>query len=179
MQANILSFISEGYTPFPRSGGCIQHYSFSSFLFCKTVPYLRHMGETFESWKDSLLFNRLLLSRDAQLYQMQVSSWMVHMESALTKGGSLVDDLNARCVLFIKVPCSVLVCRTRELWLELDQHSLLSCVFVFVKGVLIAHTVSHLVRTIMNMYLVLSKPLTKAAALALCRLTELLKVNVR
>lgn len=50
--------------------------------------------------------------------------------------------------------------------------------FVVVQGVLIAHTVSHLVRTIMNMYLVLSKPLTKAAALALCRLTELLKVNV-
>ena len=42
---------------------------------------------------------------------------------------------------------------------------------------LIAHTVSHLVRTIMNMHLVLSKPLTKAAVLALCRLTELLKVN--
>ncbi|XP_020600408.1 WASH complex subunit 4-like, partial [Orbicella faveolata] len=97
---------------------------------------------------DFLLFNRLWLSRDAQLYQMQVSSWMVHMESALTKGGSLVDDLNARCVLFIK-------------------------------GVLIAHTVSHLVRTIMNMHLVLSKPLTKAAVLALCRLTELLKVSVR
>ena len=36
------------------------------------------------------------------------------MESALTKGGSLVDDLNARCVLFIKVPSSLPVCRTRE-----------------------------------------------------------------
>ena len=41
--------------------------------------------------------------RDAQLYQMQVSSWMVHMESSLSKGGTLVDDLNSRCVLFIKV----------------------------------------------------------------------------
>lgn len=171
-----MSFISEGYTPFPRSGGYIKQYSFTSFLFCKTVstPHGRNVWKL----KRYLLFNRLLLSRDAQLYQMQVSSWMVHMESALIKGGSLVDDLNARCVLFIKVPCSVLVCRTRELWRGLHQHSLLSCVFVFVKGVLIAHTVSHLVRTIMNMYLVLSKPLTKAAALALCRLTELLKVNV-
>ena len=43
--------------------------------------------------------------RDAQLYQMQVSSWMVHMESSLNKGGTLVDDLNTRCVLFIKVTC--------------------------------------------------------------------------
>ena len=35
---------------------------------------------------------------------MQVSSWMVHMESTLSKEGSLVDDLNTRCILFIKVP---------------------------------------------------------------------------
>lgn len=34
---------------------------------------------------------------------MQVSSWMVNMESSFSKGGSLVDDLNTRCVLFIKV----------------------------------------------------------------------------
>lgn len=33
-------------------------------------------------------------------------------------------------------------------------------------------------RTVMNMHLVLSKPLTKAAVLALCRLTELLKVKI-
>lgn len=46
------------------------------------------------------------------------------------------------------------------------------------QGILIAHTVSHLVRTVMNMHLVLSKPLTKAAVLALCRLTELLKVKM-
>lgn len=63
---------------------------------------------------------------------MQVSSWMVHMESALTKGGSLVDDLNARCVLFIKV-CSVPVYRTRELRHGLHQHSFFSwCVFVLI-----------------------------------------------
>ncbi|XP_044177343.1 WASH complex subunit 4-like isoform X1 [Acropora muricata] len=84
------------------------------------------------------------LVKEAQLYQMQVSSWMVHMESSFSKGGSLEHDLNARCVLFIK-------------------------------GILIAHTVSYLVRTVMNMHLVLSKPLTKTAVLALCRLVELLK----
>ncbi|KAK2567753.1 WASH complex subunit 4 [Acropora cervicornis] len=84
------------------------------------------------------------LVREAQLYQMQVSSWMVHMESSFSKGGSLEHDLNARCVLFIK-------------------------------GILLAHTVSYLVRTVMNMHLVLSKPLTKTAVLALCRLVELLK----
>ncbi|XP_074621303.1 WASH complex subunit 4-like isoform X2 [Acropora palmata] len=84
------------------------------------------------------------LVREAQLYQMQVSSWMVHMESSFSKGGSLEHDLNARCVLFVK-------------------------------GILLAHTVSYLVRTVMNMHLVLSKPLTKTAVLALCRLVELLK----
>ena len=46
-----------------------------------------------------------------------------------------------------------------------------------IQGVLIAHTVSHLVRTIMNLHLVLSKPLTKSCVMALCRLTELLKVR--
>lgn len=53
---------------------------------------------------NNAIVSGLLCNRDAQLYQMQVSSWMVHMESALSKGGSLVDDLNSRCILFIKVP---------------------------------------------------------------------------
>ena len=102
------------------------------------------------------------------------------MESALTKGGSLVDDLNARCVLFIKV--HMYIC-FKSTGLEdcntsfTITHCSHGVFFVVVQGVLIAHTVSHLVRTIMNMHLVLSKPLTKAAVLALCRLTELLKVN--
>ncbi|KAK3730652.1 hypothetical protein QZH41_008272, partial [Actinostola sp. cb2023] len=84
------------------------------------------------------------LSRDAQSYYMKVSSWMVHMESSLNKGGSLVDDLNTRCILFVQ-------------------------------GILYAFNLNNLIRTVMNLHLVLSKPMTKTAVLALCRLTELLK----
>lgn len=47
--------------------------------------------------------------RDAQLYYMQVSSWMVQMESNLSKGGSLVDDINKRCSVFIQVSCCLLL----------------------------------------------------------------------
>ncbi|XP_078343242.1 WASH complex subunit 4-like [Oculina patagonica] len=123
---------------------------FPNEFLLRRIPHLDKIVDkkqkvAVETSKEQYLTNcNQNLVRDSQLYQMQVSSWMVHMESALSKGGSLVDDLNARCVLFIK-------------------------------GVLIAHTVSHLVRTVMNMHLVLSKPLTKTAVLALCRLTELLK----
>ncbi|PFX13788.1 WASH complex subunit 7 [Stylophora pistillata] len=123
---------------------------FPNEFLLRKIPHLnkivdKKQRQAVESSKEQYLTNcNQNLVRDAQLYQMQVSSWMVHMESSLNKGGSLVDDLNTRCVLFIK-------------------------------GVLIAHTVSHLVRTIMNMHLVLSKPLTKSCVMALCRLTELLK----
>ncbi|EDO43986.1 predicted protein, partial [Nematostella vectensis] len=84
------------------------------------------------------------LAKDAQAYYIRISSWMVHMESALNKGGSLVEDLNTRCMLFVQ-------------------------------GILYAYNISHLVRTMMNMHLVMSKPMTKTAVLSLCRLTELLK----
>ncbi|XP_058950258.2 WASH complex subunit 4 [Pocillopora verrucosa] len=123
---------------------------FPNEFLLRRIPHLnkivdKKQRQAVESSKEQYLTNcNQNLVRDAQLYQMQVSSWMVHMESSLNKGGTLVDDLNTRCVLFIK-------------------------------GVLIAHTVSHLVRTIMNLHLVLSKPLTKSCVMALCRLTELLK----
>ncbi|KXJ13474.1 WASH complex subunit 7 [Exaiptasia diaphana] len=42
-------------------------------------------------------------------------------------------------------------------------------------GILYAYNLNYLIRTVMNMHLVLSKPMTKTAVLALCRLTELLK----
>ncbi|XP_068718075.1 WASH complex subunit 4-like [Montipora capricornis] len=123
---------------------------FPNEFLLRRIPYLNKVLDkkqklAVETSKEQFLTScNQNVVRESQLYQMQVSSWMVHMESSLTKSGSLVDDLNYRCVLFIK-------------------------------GILLAHTVSHLVRTVMNMHLVLSKPLTKAAVLALCRLVELLK----
>eukprot|EP00795_Rhopilema_esculentum_P002023 gene2023-17584_t len=46
---------------------------------------------------------------------------------------------------------------------------------LFIQGILYAYTISHMIRTIMNLHVALSKPMTKSAVLAFCRLIELLK----
>ncbi|XP_071961621.1 WASH complex subunit 4-like isoform X2 [Antedon mediterranea] len=46
---------------------------------------------------------------------------------------------------------------------------------LFIQGLLWAHNISHLVKTVMNIHAYANKPLTKTAVLALCRLIELLK----
>ena len=45
------------------------------------------------------------------------------------------------------------------------------------QGLLYAYNISHLVRTVMNLHVALSKPMNKSAVLSLCRLIELLKVR--
>lgn len=42
------------------------------------------------------------LSRDAQTYHVQVTMWMVKMESACVEEPNLVDELNKRCSLFMR-----------------------------------------------------------------------------
>ena len=46
------------------------------------------------------------------------------------------------------------------------------------QGLLYAYSISHMIRTIMNLHVALSKPMTKSAVLAFCRLIELLKVGI-
>ena len=41
--------------------------------------------------------------REAQNMHITVCAWMVKMESNLSRGGTLIEDLNHRCVLFIQV----------------------------------------------------------------------------
>ncbi|XP_065673596.1 WASH complex subunit 4 isoform X2 [Hydra vulgaris] len=53
---------------------------------------------------------------------------------------------------------------------DLDSKALL-----FLWGVKYAYNISHLIRTVMNLHVALSKPMTKSAVLAFCRLIELLK----
>jgi len=48
-------------------------------------------------------------------------------------------------------------------------------VILFVQGLLYAYSISHMIKTIMNLHVALSKPMTKSAVLAFCRLIELLK----
>eukprot|EP00794_Sanderia_malayensis_P006146 gene6146-6852_t len=86
------------------------------------------------------------LAKDAQRYYLQINKWMIEMESAT-----------------IKAP-------QQKLGDELNQNAIL-----FIQGLLYAYNISHLVRTIMNLHVALSKPMTKSAVLAFCRLIELLK----
>lgn len=46
---------------------------------------------------------------------------------------------------------------------------------LFIEGVKYAYNISHMVRTIMNLHAAVSKPMTKTAVLAFCRLIELVK----
>ncbi|XP_072038890.1 WASH complex subunit 4-like [Amphiura filiformis] len=41
------------------------------------------------------------LIKDVQVYYMQVSSWMIRMESSLTQANTVIEDLTAKCTLFI------------------------------------------------------------------------------
>ncbi|XP_067685139.1 WASH complex subunit 4-like isoform X2 [Haliotis asinina] len=43
-----------------------------------------------------------MLTKDIQTYSTQVSAWMVKMESNLSRGATLMEDLNNRAVLFIQ-----------------------------------------------------------------------------
>jgi hypothetical protein len=46
--------------------------------------------------------SNLLFFRDVQNFHTNVSAWMVEMDSAVTQK-SLMEDLNNKCVIFIKV----------------------------------------------------------------------------
>ncbi|CAI9722200.1 Hypothetical predicted protein [Octopus vulgaris] len=85
-----------------------------------------------------------ILTRDIQSYFSQIGIWMVNMESNLSRGSSVMQELNNRCNLFIQ-------------------------------GILYAYNISHMVRTVMNLHLLLQKAMTKTAVIALCKLLELLK----
>ncbi|XP_019624304.1 PREDICTED: WASH complex subunit SWIP-like [Branchiostoma belcheri] len=46
---------------------------------------------------------------------------------------------------------------------------------LFIQGILYAYSLSHLIKTTMNLHVSMNKPMTKTAVLSLCRLIELLK----
>ncbi|KAK7891691.1 hypothetical protein WMY93_023654 [Mugilogobius chulae] len=89
----------------------------------------------------------MFVKRDVQSYYVFVTSWMMKMESILSrehKSDKFVEDLNSRCN-------------------------------VFLQGVLYAYSISTIIKTTMNMYMSMQRPMTKASVKALCRLVELLK----
>uniref|UniRef100_A0A3Q3L940 WASH complex subunit 4 n=1 Tax=Labrus bergylta TaxID=56723 RepID=A0A3Q3L940_9LABR len=98
--------------------------------------------------RDTFLQQRAqTLAKDVQSYYVFVTSWMMKMESILSKeqkSDKLAEDLNSRCN-------------------------------VFVQGILYAYSISTIIKTTMNMYMSMQRPMTKTSVKALCRLVELLK----
>lgn len=87
------------------------------------------------------------LMKDMQSYYIFVTSWMMKMESILSKEpkpDKLSEDLSNRCN-------------------------------IFVQGILYAYSISTIIKTTMNMYMSMQRPMTKTSVKALCRLVELLK----
>ncbi|EDM17083.1 similar to CG13957-PA (predicted), isoform CRA_b [Rattus norvegicus] len=87
------------------------------------------------------------LTKDVQSYYVFVSSWMMKMESMLSKEqrtDTFAEDLTNTCN-------------------------------VFIQGFLYAYSISTIIKTTMNLYMSMQKPMTRTSVKALCRLIELLK----
>ncbi|KAJ0069384.1 hypothetical protein NL108_004201, partial [Boleophthalmus pectinirostris] len=104
--------------------------------------------QSIKAQRDAYLQQRAqTLSKDVQSYYVFITSWMMKMESILSKehkSDKLLEDLNSRCN-------------------------------VFLQGILYAYSISTIIKTTMNMYMSMQRPMTKASVKALCRLMELLK----
>ncbi|XP_032078057.1 WASH complex subunit 4 [Thamnophis elegans] len=88
-----------------------------------------------------------LLTKEMQTYYVFVSSWMMKMESLLSREQRMdkfAEDLSNRCN-------------------------------VFIQGFLYAYSLRNIIRTTMNLHMSMQKPMTKTSVKALCRLVELLK----
>ncbi|KYO36435.1 WASH complex subunit 4 [Alligator mississippiensis] len=88
-----------------------------------------------------------LLTKEMQSYYVFVSSWMTKMESILS----------------------------REQRMDKFAEDLSSRCSVFIQGFLYAYSLSTIIKTTMNLYMSMQKPMTKTSVKALCRLVELLK----
>lgn len=123
-----------------------------TFLIAKVPAAAKLMDkkslQAIRAQRDTFLQQRAqTLAKDVQSYYVFVTSWMMKMESILSKeqkSDKLAEDLNSRCN-------------------------------VFVQGILYAYSISIIIKTTMNMYMSMQKPMTKTSVKALCRLVELLK----
>ncbi|KAM6961159.1 WASH complex subunit 4 [Aplochiton taeniatus] len=87
------------------------------------------------------------LTKDVQSYYVFVTSWMMKMEAILSK-----EQRSDKLAEDLSSRCNV-----------------------FVQGILYAYSISTIIKTTMNLYMSMQKPMTKTSVKALCRLVELLK----
>ncbi|XP_037306839.2 WASH complex subunit 4 isoform X2 [Pungitius pungitius] len=87
------------------------------------------------------------LTKDVQSYYVFVTSWMMKMESILS-----TEHKSGKLSEDLNSRCNV-----------------------FVQGILYAYSIGTIIKTTMNMYMSMQRPMTKTSVKALCRLVELLK----
>jgi len=97
---------------------------------------------------------------------MQVSIWMVRMDSEFTvapqKGSTQTKaDISSKAAVFLQV-CTCI-------YLTIDKS-----LYPF-QGLLLAYSISNSLRIVLSMHFTLNKAISKVSALAACRLMELLK----
>uniref|UniRef100_A0A672LS54 WASH complex subunit 4 n=1 Tax=Sinocyclocheilus grahami TaxID=75366 RepID=A0A672LS54_SINGR len=123
-----------------------------TFLISKVPAAAKLMDkksiQSIRSSRDAFLQQKAqTLMKDMQSYYIFATSWMMKMESILSKEpkpDKLSEDLSNRCN-------------------------------IFVQGILYAYSISTIIKTTMNMYMSTQRPMTKTSVKALCRLVELLK----
>lgn len=104
--------------------------------------------QAIKAHRDTYLQQRAqTLTKDVQSYYVFVTSWMMKMEAILSK-----EAKSEKLAEDLNIRCSV-----------------------FVQGILYAYSISTIIKTTMNMYMSMQKPMTKTSVKALCRLVELLK----
>ncbi|XP_074863978.1 WASH complex subunit 4 isoform X2 [Carettochelys insculpta] len=111
----------------------------------------RRSHHTIKTHRESFLQQKAQsLTKEMQSYYVFVSSWMTKMESILFK----------------------------EQRMDKFAEDLTNRCNVFIQGFLYAYSLSTIIKTTMNLYMSMQKPMTKTSVKALCRFVELLKKRV-
>uniref|UniRef100_A0A673Y1T1 WASH complex subunit 4 n=1 Tax=Salmo trutta TaxID=8032 RepID=A0A673Y1T1_SALTR len=123
-----------------------------TFLMAKVPAAAKLMDkksvQSIRAQRDAYLQQRAqTLTKDVQSYYVFVTSWMMKMEAISSK-----EQRNDKLSEDLSSRCNV-----------------------FVQGILYAYSIGTIIKTTMNLYMSMQRPMTKASVKALCRLVELLK----
>ncbi|CAB1331538.1 unnamed protein product [Coregonus sp. 'balchen'] len=123
-----------------------------TFLMAKVPAAAKLMDkksvQSIRAQRDAYLQQRAqTLTKDVQSYYVFVTSWMMKMEAISSK-----EQRNDKLSEELSSRCNI-----------------------FVQGILYAYSIGTIIKTTMNLYMSMQRPMTKASVKALCRLVELLK----
>ncbi|KAM8892119.1 WASH complex subunit 4 isoform 2-T4 [Spinachia spinachia] len=123
-----------------------------AFLLAKVPAAAKLMDKksllAIRAQRDAYLQQRAqTLAKDVQSYYVFVTSWMMKMESILS-----TEHNSGKLSEDLNSRCNV-----------------------FVQGILYAYSIGTIIKTTMNMYMSMQRPMTKTSVKALCRLVEVLK----